>query len=104
MGGRRDEMISSSVVAAGSNGKAPAPPPPPRHHEAVGGHRRGQRRRRRPRRVRVAIGLMLTAAGYLVFSEAFTAPAAAPPSPGWFFMAFVLWISGLIMLYVSNMN
>uniref|UniRef100_A0A0D3GJT9 Uncharacterized protein n=1 Tax=Oryza barthii TaxID=65489 RepID=A0A0D3GJT9_9ORYZ len=105
MESERDE---SAVVAgfsrSGREDPAPPPPPPPGNHQANGGHRRGhRRRRRRSRGLVLAFGLMLTAAAYLVFSEALTSPAATP-SAGWFFVAFVLWIVGLIRLYASNMN
>jgi hypothetical protein len=44
---------------------------------------------------------MIAAAVYLLFAEALAAP---PDSAAWFFVAFALWIIGLIMLYSWMMD
>ncbi|KAJ1260362.1 hypothetical protein BS78_10G226500 [Paspalum vaginatum] len=97
-GGRRRPV-------AGGKGKAPGPPPPPpSEDEPNGGHRRGHRRRRRrirPRAHPVAIALagMIAAAVYLLFAEALGVPP--PLAASWFFVAFVMWIMSLNVLYYS---
>ncbi|KAL6603661.1 hypothetical protein ACP70R_044022 [Stipagrostis hirtigluma subsp. patula] len=86
--------------AARGKGKAPVPPPPPPSgDEAGGGHRRGQRRRRRRIRVRgevLALAAMIAAAAYILFADGLAVP---PPLAGWFFVAYVVWILGLSLLY-----
>lgn len=89
---------------ARDNGKAPAPPPPPHRHEENGGHRRGQRRRRRPRRrrgVALALFAMIPAAVYLLSAGSLAVP---PALPSLLFIAYVLWILGMGLLFRSMMN
>ncbi|CAL5054378.1 unnamed protein product [Urochloa decumbens] len=92
---------------ARGKGKAPAPPPPPPGHEEEngGGHQRGGGQKRqiwrlRVSRVVIALAVMIAAALYILFAEHLAVP---PPSAVWFFVAFMLWIIGLSMLY-SSMN
>ena len=109
MEGANDDGATPRPAARGKEEKAPAPPPPPPPPilgELNGGHRRGQRRPLR-RRVRVSLRalaiLTMAAAACLVVAEALLAvppPSAAP----WIFTAFVLWIIGKGLLFLSFMN